>query len=476
MRRTPRLAASLLVVAGVAGAAEPGLAPSPTPTPAPAPRQVGGFGGAVFGQPERQVFIQGLIDLDWMQKTNYLDGDDDLKAGENRDGRVRAELGARIELDERIEAKLTLAYEAESGDSTWTGDAQSNSADEADRGYVVFDDAYVTLKEFLGQAGLSIKAGRQPVAWNLRTDFGAVIFDSRADDPDVTSWDGARGSFAFETLVFTPYVYDLPDRSSLFGIAIDWQPAQAEANGLFVTGSANFERHPTVYDPATAGDRTLASWNADSLADGKSRLTYTGGIEMRFENGLDTWFEGALQRGDVDSDIEYAGWMAEAGLDWHLRTVNQVVLGVQGDWLSGDKDPGDNKVRSFQRPWEGQQDTFIVEHEKYGEIGRFAERGGTGLRALKVKGEYGLDRANRFRLKSVYAWYQLDQAAASNRKDFGQEFDLSFAWQMNEANNATLSLLGGIFLPDDGYVDVAPTAGAGDDAIWLFGANLGVAF
>lgn len=395
----------------------------------------------------RQVFVQGLLDVDYLTRDNYLDGDDNRSDSESF-ARIRGELGARVELDESIEVKFTVAY-----------------YDRAGQGQAAFvDDAYAVLKELFNLPNLSLKVGRQPVSWNLRTDYGALIYDSRANDPDITSWDGGRFQWGTETLVFTGYGYALPDASELFGLTMDWQPEQGRDNGLFLTLSANWQRD--AIDPAI---------NIPTQEIGKSLFTYYGGIEAKTTGGLDSWFEGAIQTGDAANDREYNGYSASGGLDFHLRTAVPLVLGVQGDWLSGDSSPGDQKISAFQNPWEGQQDTLIVEHERYGELSRDLQEAGTGLRAGKLKAEVGFDSAGRYKLKGIYGYYLLDEARNGNDA-FGQEFDLVFNWQYNAAGNAMISLMGAIFLPDDGYKAVAPVQPAGDDVIFLGAANLQVSF
>ena len=475
--RPLRLVTSLVALVGFAAAEDPmpfSGASANAPQPAAVGGQTAGFGGRYGQASERQVFIQGLVDFDYLARNNYTDGSSDTSDASHQ-GLLRGELGARIELDERLEVKITLAFDAEAGDRTWT-----HQAIEDNPGDVVMDDAYVVLKEFLNRPNLGVQAGRQPVAWNLRTDYGAFLYDSRSDDPDVTSWDGVRGSFAIETLTFLPYAFAMPDDSKLYGLALDWQPAQGESNGLFLTGSANLIQDPVVYGNTSAGLTTPAQVGdlAAGSAVARSLYTYYGGAEMRFDNGLDLFFEGAIQRGKGDNDIKFTGYGLSGGVDWHPRTINQMVFGLQGDWLRGDEDNTDAKVRSFQNPWEGVQDTLIAEHEKYGEILRYTDRAGTGRRAGKVSGELALDRSNRFRLGTIYAYYLLDHAPAGGNgsKDFGQELDLKLTWQYDDANKARLSVMGGIFQPGRGFSQIAPSQPADQELIWMFATNMEVAF
>jgi len=440
-RRLPCLVATIALAAGLT-AAEPTSAGSPFAL---------GSGQFSTGGPQRLVYVHGLLDLDLFANGNTTDGQDN-RSDSQRTTRFRSELGVRIELDERIETKLTVAYQAQAGDYS-AADPENN---------VVMDDAYVVLKEFFGQPNLSIRAGRMPVAWNLRTDQGGFLYDSRADYPTVTSWDGARFQWGIETLVFTPFAYAMPDDSTLYGLVVDWQPEQATENGLFMTGTVTMHRDVVTYDRVPTG------------VTGDELLTWYGGVEFR----LDTWdlyAEGGLQTGDADDSREYSGFAVLAGAQWHPRTAFPQSYTLQYDWLSGDDDPSDNKLRQWVNPFEGQQDTLLGEHEKYGEITRYADQGGFGRTAIKLIGDWGLDRNGIIRLKSAYAYYQLaeDRGLGS---ELGQEIDLQLTWQYNRAGNTFLSLFGAVFLPGDGFEAVAPSQPASDDMIYLFGANLQTAF
>jgi len=468
MRMQRSLVVSLAIVAGLAGAEDRPFDFSPeNPPNTGAASGVAGPGTAMAvgagRRPtagNRQVFLQGVVEMDFISQTNYSDGNEDIRDHRNN-GLLRSELGARVELDERLEAKLTVAYQAETGGTAFvpgsTTQVDSSSP-------VVMDDAYVVLKEFFSLPELAIKAGRMPEVWNLRSDYGAFLYDSRANYPEVTSWDGVRGRYNLDTITITPYAYHLPDDSRLFGLALDWQPEEGDSNNLFLTGSANVERDAQLPDPAVAGD-TFAS---DTL------FTYYGGIEAKFDIGFDIWGEGALQNGDQDDDIGFKGYAFSAGADWRAPTLTQFAVGGQFDYFSGDDDALDDENHAFINTWEGISDTYIVEHEKYGELSR-ATQAQAGLQAAKLRVEVGLPPDNRFRFKLVYGYYQLTEDV-NEADDFGQEIDLTATWQYTY--NATFNLFGALFLPDDGFVETAPVGAAlaGDDEVWLLGVNLLVAF
>jgi Alginate export len=405
----------------------------------------------------RQVYIQGLVDLDALQQKNYYDGNSqNLNADDQRsEGWYRAELGTRIAVDDRIEVQVTLAGQGVMGNGRATDQGSyynpgftttaGNTAANSDSGSAVLDDAFVRVKNFLNYREISIDAGRQPVSWNLRRNHGAFLFDSRADYATISSWDGLRSTYNLDTLNITPYVFRLQDNSQLYGAALDWEPAKSGDDRLFFTGSANLERNVRLRDGSV----------------GDSLITYTD---------FELYGEFAMQDGDLNDSTKFAGFAASGGLDWHIDTL---VLGLQYDFLTGDNNASDSKQRAFVNNWEAVSDTYIVESEKFGELSRLLQG---NLQALKGKVEFAFDAKKRIRLKSIYGYYKLDKAiAGSTSRNFGQELDLNLAWDYTP--NATITLLGGIFKPEGSYKDVSKAgADVSDDFIYLVGANLLVKF
>ncbi len=453
MHRQLLLVPGLALFAGVAAAADvpgPGVIGTGTNVMEVGPGKMQGGG--------RSVFIQGLIDLDGLQQGNYLDGNGDL-SDHRSEGWFRAELGTRISVDERVEVQVTIAGQGVMGNSRATSDGSiysatptvSNEPANGDSGNAVLDDAFVKLKDFLNYRELTVSAGRMPVSWNLRKDHAGFLYDSRADYPTVTSWDGLRASYNLDTVNLTPYVFRLPDNSQLYGITLDWEPAKSGDDRLFFTGSANLERNVVMRD-GTSGD-SLQTYYVGGDAD-------LGSFEL--------FGEFAMQNGDQTDDIKFKGFAFSGGIDWH---ADQVVLGFQADYMTGDDNPADDSNDAFINNWEGLSDTYIVENEKYGELSRLLPG---NLQAFKGKIEVALDAKKRVRVKSVYGYYKTTEAVGGS-KNFGQEADLHLAWDYTR--NATITLLGGVFKPDDGYRALSPAGvNAGDDLIYLLGANLLVKF
>jgi len=408
----------------------------------------------------RSVYIQGLVDLDAIQQGNYSDGDGD-RSDHRSEGWYRAELGTRIAVDERVEVQVTIAGQGVMGNSRATNDGTvyggaSNDPVNGQSGNTVLDDAFIKLKDFLNYRELAVDAGRMPVSWNLRKDHAAFLYDSRADYSTVTSWDGIRASYNLDTVNLTPYVYRLPDDSQLYGAVLDWEPAKAGDDRLFFSLSANLERNVAMRD-GSVGD-TLQTYYVGGDAD-------LGSIEL--------FGEFAMQDGSQTDDIDFKGFAFSGGIDWHAE---RMVLGFQGDYFTGDSDPLDDENNAFINNWEGLSDTYIVESEKYGEQSRLL----TGnLQAYKGKVELALDDKKRVRIKSVYAFYKTSETVTgASGKNFGQEADLHLAWDYTR--NATITLLGGVFKPDDAYKaarsNATPAVAASDDLIYLLGANLLVKF
>jgi hypothetical protein len=415
----------------------------------------------------RQVIVQGLIDLDLIQHDNYTDGN--RNASDHRGyGLMRAELGLKIKLDERAAAVIGFGYQSDIGDYGTTNQREgrpspqpNESQIDSNQSQVVLKDAYVNLKEFLGFEELGVIAGRMPVSWNLVNDRGAFLFDSRANNPVIGSWDGIRASYSgWDVLVLSPWVYRLPEASTLWGVTLDWKPATARGSDkVFVTGTYSEQREPTLRDGST----------------GQNLKTWSGGLDWRIDE-LGLWIDGAKQQGNAGKGRNFAGWGAETGLDWQFSQYGKGRLQIIGSWLSGDKDASKGDYTGFVNDWETISDTLIVENEKYGELSELVVG---NLQALKVRWGIGFDGDDAVRVDLTAAKYQLmEPIAPSPSLDFGTEFDAQLRWQYT--HNAQLRFFGGVLKPGDGltYAQLAkdPTLSVNNHMIWLAGVNLNLSF
>jgi hypothetical protein len=483
MRNCSRPVTALLVLAAagaVAGEApgEPRLGPV-----GPASGPTGGPGGGPTGAPiselspgrtalgaGRQVIVQGQLDLDVLQRDNYTDSDTDLSDHRGY-GQMRAELGLKLKLDERATVAIGFGYKADMGDYGTTNQrpgavnpGPDGSQVKSDQAQVVMKDAYVNLKEFLGFEEMGVIVGRMPVSWNLVSERGAFLFDSRSDDPVIGSWDGVRASYSgFDALVISPWVYRLPEASTLLGLTIDWKPATAGGDKVFITGSIVEQLEPVV----------------GSTRNGDNLRTYAVGFDWRIgEVGL--WGEGAAQTGDAANGGEFEGYGGELGFDWQFSQYGKGRFQVIGGYMTGDDTATTDSYEGFVNSWETIGDTLIVENEKYGELSRLVIG---NLQSLKVRWGVGFDERDRVRIDLTGAHYRLSEPVqAGGSTDFANELDVALRWQYT--TNAQIRLFAAGLVGGDGLkqaqeaaaVAAGKTLTAGDDAIWLAGANLNVSF
>lgn len=451
-----------------------------------------------------QLFIGGfLIDQDTYRLT--LLARDAQTYYEDRVSQMwlRARLGAKVELGDSIETEIGLVFDGEGGDRAHLGASGSVA------GGIYLNDASILFKRFI-LPELHLRVGRQPVSWNLRRDYGAFLYDSRADNPAVTSWDGLRGFYQFDTFTFSPYVFSLDESREerslqvagdgtvggtsnskdnwLLGLQVDWQPEVLGNRRYFVTAGASVEKNAPIRDanPLTGSPAISA----------RSVISYYVGVEAEIGWGVTLYGEGAFQDGDFDAQRDVRAVGFSLGAEWDVGGLNQAVLGVQYDYASGDKggaqgntldlfadgtpygellgvddrdrlllatlfpvDPNDDEYNAFINPHEGVSDALIVEHERYGELSELLDG---NLHGIKARAEYRFDQlgsSTPVDLRMLWAYYVIDkpvyqpETLSDGASYFGQEFDLTATWQYNAFT--TINLFGGIFLPGLGYQQVA---------------------
>ena len=319
---------------------------------------------------ESQQYLKGEILLEGISQDNYTDGNGDDNDRSNQMW-MRTRFGLKVELMQQVETQVTLVYDAEGGDAG----PHANNTDS--RAELEVNDAYVLLKGFLNDK-LFIRAGRQPANYNLRSGHGAFLLDSRsrtsasARRPVVTGWDGLAAWWQSESWKFNLlyYIQDERNESSglqaptgiasqgndIMGVFIDWKPDTDGDERMFITGSWTLERNPYVNDPTTGA------------VTGEELQTFYLGGTFKLRHGFDLFAEGAFQDGDLGGGIGFDGFGISGGLTWRPPGDHDSALTLQYDHLSGDDDPLDGDFSAFVNTWEGVSDTYIVEHERYGEL------------------------------------------------------------------------------------------------------------
>ena len=445
------------------------------------------IGGGTIGAVEINQTLYGEALVEGIFPDNYIhDGQlpdktstgGDFFRDSTSDFWLRAKLGAKIKIEDRVETNISLVFDAAYPERIrFSGD---------DSEEIALNDANVLLRRLLFE-DLHLRAGRQAISWNLRRGHGAMLHDSRANNPNVTSWDGVRLHYNYDNFTFSPYYFNLNaarDRrlegftstqgeansnNSLTGIHVDWQPEGTGDGRLFITASISQERNPLIETKTIGASDVFADelWN------------YYGGFEWEINEEWTLWGEGTFQDGQLNDGREMKGFAYSAGVEWDVGGVNNAIVGLQYDFKSGDNDTSEGDYENFVAPWEGVSDTMIVEHERYGEL---SELFVGNLSAIKAKAEYKFDTlspARPFHLKFVWGYYMIDKPVNGTDDQFGNEFDLSVTWQYNKFTS--LGLFGAIFLPEQGYQDQATavynyTDKIDDDPITLMGLNVNVTF
>ncbi len=418
-------------------------------TPAPGPGKTMAWGGSGGLELDH---LQGSLLIESIRQKDYNQG-----AAETNTSQMwmRAELGTSVEVGDDMEVRITLAYDAEGGDQSHVAGASNDRS-----GEIVLDDAYVVFERFfLPNADLWL--GRQPVAWNLRTKpDGGFLWDSRANDPTVTSWDGARFYYNMDQLTFIGQFFiinesyegrgavvppvntgDESDDQSLYGLVIDWQPENESDNRVFFTVSWTHEEDVPM-SVGTAG--TAVASEID---------TFYVGTEWNLTSGFDLYGEYARQDGSIDGGGDTSGSGYSGGIVWHAKTedLRKAAFNIQYDSISGDSNgTTDNEYEALIDPFEGRRDLYIAEHERYGEL---AERvGDGGLDAWKIGAEYVFQTRQPVSLRLDVGRFTLNDAPAGVDDEFGVEYDFTMRYEYN--SHTAFTMFYALFEVGNGYADL----------------------
>jgi len=420
--------------------------------------------GAVESNPNlyqgggNQHYLLGSLLLDVLDQKNYRTQPEDSSRGLW----IRAEYGAKIELDDKIELTMTVAYDGKAG-------RKAEGASSFDEGEVIMDDAWLVFKRFVHPT-LDVEIGRMPVSWNLRSDHGAFLYDSRADNTALSSWDGLRFSVDLDTWSIRPFYYWLDlyndyreapaaptgnGENELYGAILDWQPESAVDSDIFITASYAIEKNAWF---GASGAKQVA----------EEVETWSLGTEWKLTSGWDIYGEFAQQSGKLASGEKIDSIGYYGGAVWHIPVggrQDRASVGLQYDFLGGND--GGSSYTGFINPHEAMSDTLIVEHERYGELSNLLAG---NLEAMKTRIEWVFVPAMNMRLQGVMGVYRMPEATAGGESDFGKEYDLTFSWDYNYYS--TISFYGAFFDPDGGYQELTGS----DDSVSTVGMSVLVEF
>jgi hypothetical protein len=379
-----------------------------------------------------QHYLMGSALFDVLAKQDRRLADDS-----DETGRIRADYGAKVQLQDKVELNLSVVVDAEAGQTSWNDDSHAE---------VGFNTAYASFKRLI-HPSFDWEIGRMPISWNLRSERGAFVYDSRANNPLITSWDGSRAVVDIENWRIQPYFFVLneetdngsqSDSNNLYGIVVDWQPESEIGNQIFFTGSYNFERDPI--------------WGTEgNYQRGEQLETWYIGSEWKLKNGWDLYGEYAGQRGERDGGVDFDGLAYSLGTVWHIPIggdLDRSAFGIQYDSLSGESNPDrtSGKYEAFVNHHEGTMDLLLVEHERYGELSELLDG---NLTAYKAFWEWVfIPRAN-FRAQIAAGYYEINEPQPGQADDFGTEIDASLSWDYNYYT--TFKFFGGYFIAGDGF-------------------------
>ena len=178
--------------------------------------------------------------------------------------------------------------------------------------------------------------------------------------------------------------------------------------------------HYNVSDWASLGG--IAVLDADDAA-GRQRVT-AGVIATGGGSGISYSAEGYYQMGSADGDVSYAAYLAALHLRYSLDSQLAPFFELFGEVASGDDDPGDTDMKSFDT-------LYATNHKFYGEMDFFlnlpAHTGGLGLMDVGVQA--GVSPLKRVAAKvTAHQFMSMEESAAGDNL-FGTEVDVRIDWK-----------------------------------------------
>ena len=417
----------------------------------------------LFGRP---LTIGGEFSIDSKYRRDFtLDSDaqDDLWRGE-------AEL--QLELFYQWTDHLFVFLE---GSAIYKSDLYAEDGNEQNDDDLRRGQSWILATE-LFETPFSIQAGRQTVRekrewwWDESLDALRVHYDlpqfhaefSAAEEVGPVSLDDDEIK---------------PDRDDVFRVLgrATWKWTKRQRLSLFMAYQNDHSDTPQPDDVIDSDDED----------DADAKLTWIGVRSMgrwkyRPLGRIDYWADTAIVRGDADiidfddddsgnsvvdsvDHVDVEGWGADIGATLETRHAAIPRITLAYAWGSGDKDPDDNKDRSFQ------QTTLQDNNGRFRGVNRFRYYGEllrpelSNLRISTLSLGYPL--LNNSSVELVYHDYRQVHADDSSRvgrigprpngddTDIGQELDLVFGFE--ETKSLEFEIIAAVFKSGEAYGDLS---------------------
>ncbi len=355
-----------------------------------------------------------------------------------------ARVGAYVDLTDNVEGVIRLLNRRD-----WGG-VEERTID------IELDLAYVTLKEVL-YSPLTLKMGRQNIVLgegfvlgqnrietalhripDPRGEVGVGGIDRDAATVDVDDDVSSRKAFDAITavLLYEPWTIDLilaklaerPERDSkdadLYGVNVGYKfdEYDAEVEGYLLNVHNRLERPLFRENIAVAGIR-----GSTKPADG---WLLKGEYARQF---------GTTERVGM-RDLDRRAFATNVGAEYTFEGEYTPKLGAALAWFSGDNNPRDHKIGSWNPFFEDQTWGSIVDYIY----------GNSNLKVAKIGGS--IIPIENITLGASLYHFQADETAPGVNKRIGEEVNLIVRYAYTE--DVTFRVLGAWFIPDDYVRDV----------------------
>ncbi len=342
---------------------------------------------------------------------------------------LRTRIGLSMELADNVKSFVQFQDSRRLGSEPSTLGSTSN---------LDLHQGYIQLDNLLGATGLTMKAGRMEIAFGGERLIGPVGWSNVG-----RSFDGARLYYENPDVRAEVWGATLNDRyesnesrdNSIAGLDLEIGRKKAFAPRFYLIAERNNKRNP-------ANDKML------------SRQTF--GVHLIGESsGFNYDIEAALQRGSLGAaDISTSLFALDAGYRFNDRKSR---LGFGLDYLSGDDNPADNKINTFNT-------LYATNHKFYGYMDYFtnipAQTNGLGLVDIMLKAQTKLHP--KVLLKGDFHIFRYAEDNAAGENSLGNELDLTLVFNTRKNYNAVLGF--SVFSPGDAFKSLK-----GDEtAYWLY--------